>query len=146
MMEHVGPRNLPTFMEVNDRLLAHDGVMLHHTIGSTISKNSTDHFFDKYIFPGGVLPSIAQLGRSVEKRFVIEDVHNFGPDYDRTLMAWHANIEEAWSGLPGYDERFRRMWRYYLGLCAGGFRSRDLQLWQVVYRRTGIAPRYHAPR
>ena len=148
MMEHVGPRNLPTFMEVNDRLLAHDGVMLHHTIGSTISKNSTDHFFDKYIFPGGVLPSIAQLGRSVEKRFVIEDVHNFGPDYDRTLMAWHANVEQAWDRLPSsrYDERFKRMWRYYLLASAAGFRARNLQLWQVVFRRQGVAERYECER
>ncbi len=146
MLEHVGPRNLKRFFATCDRLLRPDGVMLHHVIGSLQSTNELDPWFERYIFPGGRLPSIKQLAAAVEDNFVIEDIHNLGPDYDRTLMAWLANIEERWGELPAYDERFRRMWRYYLGLCAGGFRSRDLQLWQVVYRRTGIAPRYHAPR
>lgn len=146
MVEHVGPRNLRRFFDACDALLAHDGLMLHHLIGSTVSQRRVDPWFDRYIFPGGVLPSLAQLGRAAEPRWVVEDVHNFGPDYDRTLMAWHANVEAAWPHLPAYDERFRRMWRYYLLTCAAGFRVRQLQLWQVVLRRKGLAPRYHAPR
>lgn len=146
MLEHVGPRNLKRFFDTCDRLLRPDGIMLHHMIGSRESTNKLDPWFDRYIFPGGRLPSIAQLGKAVEKTFVIEDLHNFGPDYDRTLMAWRANIDAAWADLPAYDERFRRMWRYYLSVSAAGFRARDLQLWQLVYRRPGRAPRYHAPR
>lgn len=147
MMEHVGPRNLAQFFKSCDRLLAPDGVMLHHTIGSIESKNTTDRFFDKYIFPGGVVPSLAQISGAVEGRFVVDDLHSFGPDYDRTLMAWHANIESAWAELPArYDERFQRMWRYYLLTSAGAFRVRDMQLWQFVMRRVGRGATYQSVR
>jgi cyclopropane-fatty-acyl-phospholipid synthase len=146
MLEHVGPKNLGRFFGACDALLARDGMMLHHVIGSLVTQSSLDPWFERYIFPGGVLPSIAQIGRAAEPGWVVEDLHNFGPDYDRTLMAWHANIEDAWSALPGYDERFRRMWRYYLLSCAAGFRARDVQLWQWVFRRVGVEPRYHSVR
>lgn len=146
MMEHVGPRNLKAFFSLCDRRLSRDGLMLHHTIGSTVSKHHTDPFFERYIFPGGVVPSLAQMARGAESQWVIEDVHNFGPDYDRTLRSWAANVEAAWVDLPNYDEHFRRMWRYYLLSSAAGFRARTLQLWQVVFRRTGRAPKYDAVR
>jgi cyclopropane-fatty-acyl-phospholipid synthase len=147
MMEHVGPRNLQAFFRACDRLLAPGGLMLHHTIGVLRTKNYTNPWIDKYIFPGGILPSLAQLARGAETRWVTEDVHNFGPDYDRTLMAWHANIEAKWAELPArYDERFRRMWRFYLLSCAAAFRARQLQLWQVVYRRVGQAEPYQPVR
>ncbi len=146
MMEHVGPRNLKTFFDVCDRLLVPDGMMLHHTIGSLVSKHHTDAFFDRYIFPGGLVPSLAQFNRAAEPHWVVEDVHNFGPDYDRTLMAWEHNVSGRWAEIPAYDERFRRMWRYYLLASAAGFRSRSLQLWQVVMRRPGRAPLYSAHR
>ena len=146
MMEHVGPRNLKTFFQRCNNLLAEDGMMLHHTIGSLESKNHTDPWFDKYIFPGGVVPSLAQISSATEKDWVIEDVHNFGPYYDRTLMAWHRNVTEAWDDLPAYDERFRRTWDYYLLSSAGSFRARGLQLWQIVFTRSrrcsGV---YHRP-
>jgi cyclopropane-fatty-acyl-phospholipid synthase len=109
-------------------------MMLHHTIASNLSKEVTDQFFDRYIFPGGVLPSLAQISRAVEKKVIIEDVHNFGPDYDKTLLAWHENINKRWKELPDYDERFQRMWNYYLLSSAAGFRARHLQLLQVVFR------------
>ena len=146
MMEHVGPKNLKTFFDTCGRLLAPNGMMLHHTIGSLISKQHSDPFFDRYIFPGGVLPSLAQFNRAAEPDWVVEDVHNFGPDYDRTLMAWHANCEATWGEIPQYDERFRRMWRFYLLGSAAGFRSRSLQLWQIVMRRKGVATRYQPAR
>lgn len=136
MLEHVGPKNYPDFFEVNRRLLTPDGIALHHTIGSNSDQTTTDPWFDRYIFPGGVVPSLSQLARAHRGHFAIEDVHNIGPDYDRTLMAWHHNIEGAWSDLPAYDERFRRTWRYYLLGSAASFRVRDLQLWQIVLTRT----------
>ena len=142
MMEHVGPRNYETFFDCCRKLLAGDGMMLHHTIGSLESKNSTDPWFERHIFPGGVVPSLAQISTACERHWSIEDVHNFGPYYDRTLMAWHRNVSEAWPDLPGYDDRFRRTWDYYLLTSAGSFRARVLQLWQVVFvrsrRRTGV--------
>ncbi len=146
MMEHVGAKNLAAFFRQCGDLLAPDGMMLHHTIGSLVTKDHTDPWIDKYIFPGGLLPSMGQISDAFEPSWVIEDVHNFGPDYDRTLMCWLANVDAAWGDLPAYDERFRRMWRYYLCLSAAGFRARRLQLWQLVIRRTGRASRYEPVR
>lgn len=146
MMEHVGPKNLRTFFEKNNELLTPDGIALHHTISSTYSKNTTDPFFDKYIFPGGVVPSIAQIARACEKIFIIEDLHNIGPDYDKTLMAWHKNINARWNEIPQYDERFRRMWNYYLLASAAGFRSRNLGLAQIVFRKAGPMGQYVSER
>ncbi|MFN8108736.1 MAG: class I SAM-dependent methyltransferase [Thermoleophilia bacterium] len=82
-----------------------------------------------------MLPSPSQITRAVEPDWMVEDVHEFGPDYDRTLMAWHDNVEAAWDDLPAYDERFRRTWRYYLLSCAAAFRVRHIGLLQAVFRR-----------
>ena len=136
MFEHVGPKNYKAFFENCDRLLTPDGMMLHHTIGGLVSKTSTDPWFDKYIFPGGVLPTMTQIGKATEADWVIEDLHNFGMDYDTTLMQWHKNATQAWADLPHYDEHFRRTWDYYLLGSAAGFRSRSTQLWQLVFRRS----------
>jgi cyclopropane-fatty-acyl-phospholipid synthase len=147
MLEHVGPKNYQEFFDVNARLLADDGIILHHTIGSNRSNQHTDPWFDKYIFPGGVVPSMEQLSRATAGQWALEDVHNFGPDYDRTLMAWSDNIERAWDDLPHYDEHFRRTWQYYLLGSAAAFRVRNLQLWQLVLRRAGRrSPVYQAVR
>ena len=138
MMEHVGYKNYSTYMDVVDRCLKKDGVAFIHTIGGNNSITTGEPWTDKYIFPNGMLPSIAQLGKAMEGRFVMEDWQNFGPYYDPTLMAWHANFEKAWPDLKDhYDERFHRMWRYYLLSSAGGFRARNSQLWQIVLTRQG---------
>ncbi|HQG31344.1 MAG TPA: cyclopropane fatty acyl phospholipid synthase [Deltaproteobacteria bacterium] len=138
IMEHVGYRNYRTYMEVVDRTLKSDGVGFFHTIGGNESIRIGNPWTTKYIFPNGQVPSISQLSRAMEGLFVMEDWHNFGPDYDRTLMAWHANFERHWPELkPRYDERFRRMWRFYLLSSAGAFRSRTVQLWQVVMTKPG---------
>lgn len=138
VMEHVGYKNQRTYMNVVDRCLKPDGIAFFHTIGTNISRTTGEPWTDKYIFPNGMLPSIAQLGKAMEGLFMMEDWHNFGPHYDTTLMAWHANFNRAWSELNDYyGERFRRMWNYYLLSSAGGFRSRSQQLWQVVMTRPG---------
>jgi cyclopropane-fatty-acyl-phospholipid synthase len=138
VMEHVGYKNYRTYMEVVDRTLKPGGYGFFHTIGTNTSSTGTNAWTVKYIFPNGMLPSIAQLASAMEGLFIVEDWHNFGPDYDPTLMAWHANFESAWPRLKEqYDDRFYRMWRYYLLSSAGGFRSRQSQLWQVVFTRPG---------
>lgn len=137
-MEHVGYKNYRTYMEVVNRTLKDDGISILHTIGGNISATSVNAWTNKYIFPNGMIPSIAQLARAMEGLFVIEDWHNFGSGYDLTLMAWHENFEKAWQQLKDkYGERFYRMWRYYLLSSAGGFRSRGNQLWQVVMTKPG---------
>jgi cyclopropane-fatty-acyl-phospholipid synthase len=138
IMEHVGYKNYRTYMQVVDRCLKEGGVAFVHTIGSNRSSTVSDPWTQKYIFPNGMLPSIAQLGKAMEGLFVMEDWHNFGPHYDKTLMAWDANFENAWPELRvKYGDRFYRMWRFYLLSCAGQFRARNAQLWQIVMTRKG---------
>ncbi|PIN81388.1 cyclopropane-fatty-acyl-phospholipid synthase [Candidatus Woesearchaeota archaeon CG10_big_fil_rev_8_21_14_0_10_32_9] len=147
MIEHVGPKNYKEYMNVADRCLKEDGLFLLHTIGSATSHVSGEPWTDKYIFPDGVIPSIKQLSAACEQHFLIEDLHNFGADYDKTLMAWHANFTKAWPKLKkNYDERFKRMWDYYLLSCAGSFRARNNQLWQLVLSKKGVKGVYEIIR
>ncbi len=138
IMEHVGYKNYETYMKVVKRTLKPDGIGFIHTIGRNDSATTANPWLTKYIFPNGMLPSIAQLGKAMEGLFVMEDWHNFGPDYDKTLMAWYENINRAWKELPEkYDERFKRMWNFYLLSSAAGFRARETQLWQIVFTHPG---------
>lgn len=140
MFEHVGYKNHRQFMEKAHANLKRGGLFLLHTIGSNVSALANDPWIDKYIFPNGVLPSIRQIGRAIEGLFVMEDWHNFGTDYDQTLLAWHANFVRGWPGLKAkYGDRFYRMWTYYLLSCAGAFRSRGIQLWQIVLSKDRTA-------
>lgn len=142
-MEHVGYKNYRTYMQVVDRCLKDQGLFLLHTIGSNVSSKRGDAWLEKYIFPNGMLPSIAQLAAASEDLFVMEDWHNFGADYDKTLMAWYENFNRHWNSLKDeYDQRFYRMWRYYLLTLAGSFRSRRIQLWQVVFSKHGVRNGY----
>ncbi len=139
LCEHIGRKNYPTFLSLAHQKLKAGGLFLLHTIGSNVSLACTDPWVDKYIFPNGMIPSIAQLGKAMEGMWVVEDWHNFGPDYDRTLLAWWQNFDRAWPVLQQkYGERFYRMWKYYLLGCAGGFRARTLQLWQVVLSKGDV--------
>lgn len=141
MFEHVGQKNYRTFMETVHRCLKKDGIFLLHTIGGNDSSIKVDEWFNKYIFPNGMLPSLAQIGKAIEGLFVMEDWHNLGPHYDKTLLAWNDNFQRSWPQLKGcYSERFKRMWEYYLLCCAGSFRSRAIQLWQIVFTN------YHMPQ
>ena len=138
MIEHVGADNYRDYMEVTARCLAPGGTSLIHTIAGGRSTHHIDPWVHRYVFPGANLPSLRQLAEAAEGLFVVEDVHNFGPDYDRTLLAWHDNFEAAWPDLrSSYDERFRRMWRFYLLACAAAFRSRRVQLYQVMLTPPG---------
>ncbi|MGY2258997.1 cyclopropane fatty acyl phospholipid synthase [Pseudomonas sp. SDO55104_S430] len=143
MFEHVGRKNHRVYMETANRCLKDDGLFLLHTIGKNISKTAPDPWIDKYIFPNGDLPSIAQIATSIEGLFVAEDLHNFGADYDKTLMAWFDNFEQHWPLFSAeLGERFYKMWKYYLLSCAGAFRARDIQLWQWVLSKKGVMGGY----
>ncbi|HEY4074486.1 MAG TPA: cyclopropane fatty acyl phospholipid synthase [Herbaspirillum sp.] len=143
MFEHVGHKNYRTYMEVAHRCLEDGGLFLLHTIGKNIRSSVPDPWIDKYIFPNGDLPSIGQVGDAMDGLFIAEDLHNFGPDYDKTLMAWYQNFEAAWPRFAHQlGDRFYRMWRYYLLSCAGAFRARDLQLWQWVLSKEGVPGGY----
>lgn len=147
MFEHVGFKSYRTLMRIVHKHLKDGGLFLLQTIGNNHSTRRTEPWLSKYIFPGSMLPSIRQIGRAIEGLFVMEDWHNLSTDYDRTLMAWYANVEESWERLQApYDERFRRMWRYYLLSCAGVFRARRTQLWQIVLAKTGVPGGYRSVR
>jgi len=147
MFEHVGPKNYKIFMTKVHELLKDNGLFLLHTIGGLTDINSTDAWIDKYIFTNGRLPSIVQIAKSAENLFIIEDWHSFGPDYDKTLMAWFVNFDKGWDQLKSnYNERFYRMWKYYLLSCAGSFRARKNQLWQIVLSKDGVAGGYNSIR
>ena len=133
MFEHVGTKNYATYFDAVRHAIKREGLFLLHTIGTYKSVQTIDPWIDKYIFPNGKLPSAMEISDAIEGYFLIEDWHNFGQDYDRTLMAWWKNFDSAWPTLrEHYSERFYRMWKYYLLACAGLFRSRHGQLWQLV--------------
>ncbi|MHB8710049.1 MAG: cyclopropane fatty acyl phospholipid synthase [Minisyncoccota bacterium] len=147
MFEHVGVKNYREYFAVARRCLKDDGLFLLHTIGYARSQLNSDPWIEKYIFPGGMLPSVAQIGKAIEGFFLVEDLHNFGADYDPTLLAWFKNFDAAWPELRGkYGDRFYRMWKYYLLSCAGVARAREMQLWQIVLSPHGVAGGYRSIR
>lgn len=147
MFEHVGYKNYKKYVEVVHRCLKPKGFFLLHTIGCNKSVKSSDRWITKYIFPNSMLPSIKQIGEAIEGLFVMEDWHNFSADYEKTLLCWHKNFISAWPKISHkYDERFFRMWTYYLLSCAGLFRARKAQLWQIVLSKEGVKGVYECVR
>ncbi len=145
MFEHVGHKNYRHYFRKVKQLLAPGGAFLLHTIGKSASQLAADPWINRYIFPNGLIPTQVALVNGLKHDFRIEDWHNFGPDYDRTLLAWHDNVEKArWSLPQKYDRRFFRMWRYYLLSCAAAFRARKLELWQVLMTRSDTCPKLPA--
>ena len=147
MFEHVGYKNYRVYMETARRHLLDGGLFLLHTIGTNQSVETTDPWIEKHIFPNSMLPSIKQISRAAEELFVMEDWHNFGNDYYKTLKAWFKNFDSHREELkPKYGERFYRMWKYYLLIEAGAFQARKNQLWQIVFSKKGILEGYNSIR
>jgi cyclopropane-fatty-acyl-phospholipid synthase len=147
MFEHVGVANYRTYLQVVHRCLEKEGLFLLHTIAGNSSVRSVDPWIEKYIFPNSMLPSARQITAAAEGLFVLEDWHSLGPHYDRTLMAWHRNFTANWPRIrEAYDQRFFRMWTYYLLSCAGSFRARRNQLWQIVFSKNGLRAGYPSIR
>lgn len=142
MFEHVGHKNYQKFMEIAHRCLKENGIFLLHTIGGNRSETCTNPWIQKYIFPNSMLPSIRQIGKVIEDLFVMEDWHNLGTDYDRTLLAWFKNFNRHWKEIrTNYGEEFYRMWKFYLLSCAGAFRARKIQVWQILLSKNGAGVR-----
>ena len=143
MFEHVGHHNFETYMRVVRDVLTDDGLFVLHTIGNDRPTTTTEPWIERYIFPNSMLPSASQLCPAFERYFVLEDWQNFGADYDRTLMAWYRRFRDGWDVLGRvYDQRFYRMWSYYLLSSAGAFRARSNQLWQLVLSPSGLKGGY----
>lgn len=143
MFEHVGYKNYPQFMQVAHKFLKDDGLFLLHTIGNKKTITYSELWTNKYIFPHGMIPSLAQISQSLENYFIVEDFHNFGADYDLTLMAWLKNFEANWHLLKDkYGDKFYHVWKYFLCSCAGSFRARHIQLWQLILSKNGVLGGY----
>ena len=143
MFEHVGLKNYRAYMKAVSALLEEDGLFLLHTIGSSIPSPTLKQpelaWVERNIFPGAVPPSAGQIFKAADGIFTSLDLENFGPHYDRTLMAWADNFEKGWSSISSLYENpdeFYRMWLYYLYACAAEFRAGRLQLWQIVFAKT----------
>ncbi len=140
LMEHVGPKNYRAYMDLAARCLAPGGIVFIHTIGGQEPRAQIDPWYHKYIFPNAVIPTLGQLATAMNNLLVVEDVHNIGPDYDHTLMAWWAKFDRAWPTLRArYGDPFYRMWKFYLLTSAAQFRARALNLFQIVATATGTA-------
>jgi cyclopropane-fatty-acyl-phospholipid synthase len=138
MFEHVGQRNYRVFFDTARRVLPDNGAFFLSVIGSNRSVRHTDPWIERYIFPNSHLPSISQIGRAIEGRFLMDDWQNWAADYDRTLLAWLGNFERSQASLQArYGERFCRMWRFYLLISAASFRGRRLQSWHILLSPAG---------
>lgn len=149
MIEHVGKKNYRTFFEIMNKCLKDDGLFLLHTIGTLNPKTANaDPWTDKYIFPNGELPTVQRIAKAAEGFFVMEDWHNLGIDYSKTTMAWFDNFNRNWEKIKSnnYDDRFYRMWKYFLQTQSGAFRSRRNHLWQIVFSKYGVLGGYTSIR
>lgn len=147
MFEHVGLKNYEIYFRKMHNLLKEDGIFLLHCIGSNTSGAGVDAWINRYIFPNGRLPSMKEIVSCSESRLIIEDWHNFGADYDLTLMEWNKKFLAGWSkDEKDYDIKFFRMFHYYLCSCAGAFRSREIQLWQILFSKNGVRGGLRVPR
>lgn len=137
MFEHVGRAQFDTFFAACAAMLADDGVMLLHTIGRMGGPGTTDAFTRKYIFPGGYIPALSEtLAASEKVRLIAADVETLRLHYARTIQAWYANCmlhREAIIAL--YDERFFRMWTFYLAGAATVFELGGMCNYQIQYTR-----------
>jgi cyclopropane-fatty-acyl-phospholipid synthase len=149
MIEHVGSKNYKTFFKIMHDCLKDDGLFLLHTIGTLNPKTANaDPWTDKYIFPGGELPTVQRIAKAAEGLFVMEDWHNFGIDYSKTTKAWFENFNRNWEKIKSenYNEKFYRMWKYFLLSQSGAFRARRNHLWQIVFSRHGVQEGYTSVR
>lgn len=143
MIEAVGKQFLPSYIKVCESLLRSGGLMAIQAI--TIADQRYDYysnnvdFIQKYIFPGGFLPSVTSLTQATTKHsdLVTRDLFDIGLDYAKTLNEWHLRFNRAESEVRsfGYDDRFVRMWRYYLSYCEGGFLARTISAVHMTFQR-----------
>lgn len=149
MFEAVGSKNFRAYMEIVDRLLRDKGLWLLHTLGDV--QCSSNPWLDKYIFPNGELPTVAQLSEAIRGLFHLEDFHNFGLDYCTTLAAWESRFRARWDDIRAsdparFDQRFFRMWVFYLASCRAALRARTMYLWQLVMSKGYTEATYRSVR
>lgn len=137
MFEHVGVGYYRTYFRRIAELLTQDGVALVHTIGRTTPPGATNPFIAKYIFPGGYIPALSEIAAAVEQEgLVITDVEVLRLHYAETLRAWRERfLAHRAEAVAMYDERFARMWEFYLAASEATFRHNDLVVFQLQLAR-----------
>jgi cyclopropane-fatty-acyl-phospholipid synthase len=137
MFEHVGPPHYETFFGKCRSLLAEDGVMLLHTIGRMGKPGSTDAFTTKYIFPGGYIPALSEVIKASEQmKLIASDVETLRLHYYYTLEEWYRRTVAAKDAIVAlYDERFYRLWTFYLAGAAAAFKNGGMCNHQIQYIR-----------
>ncbi len=141
MIEHVGYKNYGRIFGVVHQMLKPDGLFLLHTIGNCEKTSVVDPWIEKYIFRNSMAPAMSQLADAAEGRFAVEDWENYGHFYVPTLQAWYDRFNANWDRIRAlktarpFDERFRRLWNYYLMSSKAAFDVEQLHLWQVVMTR-----------
>jgi cyclopropane-fatty-acyl-phospholipid synthase len=143
MFEHVGASFYDAFFRRCTELLTNDGVMVLHSIGRSEGPNVTNPWITKYIFPGGYIPAVSEVMPAIERAgLLVADIEILRLHYAETLKAWRqrfmARREEA---VQLYDERFARMWEFYLAASEMAFRKQNLMNFQIqLTRRQGVVP------
>ena len=143
MIEAVGQRYLPTFFKTCQARLRPGGKMALQAITIQDQRyrdySKSVDFIQRYIFPGGFLPSITAMNDLMTRHtdFVVRNLFDMGPDYARTLAHWRQRFNHAWQEIEklGFDNRFRRMWLYYFGYCEAGFNARTISVVQLTAER-----------
>jgi cyclopropane-fatty-acyl-phospholipid synthase len=144
MIEHVGYKNYRNLVRIIHQLLSDEGRFLLHTIGNSQNTAIVDPWIEKYIFRNSMAPSMEQLAGAFEGLMVVQDWENYGLYYAPTLAAWQANFEAKWDEIAAidsdrpFDERFRRMFNYYLLSCKAAFEVENIYLWHVVLTKKGL--------
>ena len=133
MFEHVGKKFYKTFFKSMNKLLKDDGLFLLHTIGVVDSPSPPNKFINKYIFPGGTCPSFSQIISPIEKTgLIVSDTETLIRHYDKTLESWLERFLDKKREVKDlFDEKFVKMWEFYMASCAAAFRYRDLVVFQL---------------
>ena len=133
MFEHVGKKFYNVFFKSISKLLKNDGMFLLHTIGVVDKPSPPNKFINKYIFPGGICPSLSQIVKPIEKTgLIVADTETLIRHYDKTLLSWlNRFMEKKHLVKDMFDEKFVKMWSFYLASCAAAFRYRDLAVFQL---------------
>ena len=136
MFEHVGPKNHKKFMKIMNKCLKPNGLFLLQFDGKSESINWNDSWIEKYLFPGTVTPSAKQVSTAIEDLFFIVDWHDFTKDYHKTMIEWYNNFDKNWNKIKeNYDERFYRIWKFYLLCCPATALANTQHLWQIVFAK-----------
>jgi len=149
--EHAGPKNYRTLFSIVNKVLKDDeGLFVLQTMGRNSTKFPGNiSWFHKNIMPNWWFPKFEDIIMKSEDLLVVEDVHNFGPDYAKTIEAWEKKFDVNWDKMnlaDKYDDRFRRIWKLYLQMGQGLLASRTVQLYQFVFSKNGLLESYRAPR